>query len=149
MENQRIFKDSQTVADRANLMTADLSEAMLLGAYLSESDLYTTDLTLADLRNADLTSALIWKTDLGGTHFADGKFGETILADVDLSVAKGLDKADHTGPSAKLRRSRHIGDFPNWEDHDSYQKAFERLLRDLKAEGWYNFGIESLEIMSF
>ena len=22
----------------------------------------------------------------------------------------------------------------NWEDHDAYQKAFDRLLRDLKAE---------------
>jgi hypothetical protein len=36
--------------------------------------------------------------------------------------------------AAKLRRSRHIGDFTNWKDHDSYQKAFDRLLRDLKAE---------------
>ena len=37
--------------------------------------------------------------------------------------------------AAKLRRSRHIGDFTNWKDHDSYQKAFDRLLRDLKSEG--------------
>ena len=36
--------------------------------------------------------------------------------------------------AAKLRRSRHIGDFTNWKDHDSYVNAFERLLRDLKAE---------------
>jgi uncharacterized protein YjbI with pentapeptide repeats len=36
--------------------------------------------------------------------------------------------------AAKLRRSRHIGDFTNWKDHDSYQNAFERLLRDLKAD---------------
>jgi hypothetical protein len=34
----------------------------------------------------------------------------------------------------ELRRSRHIGDFTKWKDHDSYQKAFDRLLRDLKAE---------------
>jgi hypothetical protein len=25
-------------------------------------------------------------------------------------------------------------DFSNWKDHDAYQKAFERLLRDLKAD---------------
>jgi uncharacterized protein YjbI with pentapeptide repeats len=37
--------------------------------------------------------------------------------------------------AAKLRRSRHIGDFTSWKDHDSYQKAFDRLLRDLKSEG--------------
>ncbi len=32
-------------------------------------------------------------------------------------------------------RDRHIGDFKNWKDHDSYQKGFERLLRDMNAEG--------------
>ena len=31
-------------------------------------------------------------------------------------------------------KRRHIGDFRNWKDHDSYQHAFDRLLRDLKAE---------------
>jgi hypothetical protein len=33
--------------------------------------------------------------------------------------------------AADLRRTRHIGDFTRWKDHDSYQKAFTRLLRDL------------------
>ncbi len=33
----------------------------------------------------------------------------------------------------KIRRERHIGDFTNWKDHDEYQKAFKRLIRDLKA----------------
>jgi len=28
-----------------------------------------------------------------------------------------------------------IGDFSNWKDADAYQKAFARLLRDLKASG--------------
>jgi len=37
--------------------------------------------------------------------------------------------------AASLRRTRHIGDFRAWKDHDPYQKSFERLLRDLKAEG--------------
>ena len=36
--------------------------------------------------------------------------------------------------AADIRRTRHIGDFTRWKDHDSYQKAFDRLLRDLKAE---------------
>lgn len=29
---------------------------------------------------------------------------------------------------------RHIGDFRQWKDHDSYQTEFHRLLRDLKAK---------------
>lgn len=36
--------------------------------------------------------------------------------------------------AADLRRMRHIGDFCGWKNHDQYQKAFTRLLRDLKAE---------------
>lgn len=35
---------------------------------------------------------------------------------------------------ATIRRSRHIGDFSDWKNHDSYRQAFERLMRDLKAE---------------
>jgi hypothetical protein len=47
-----------------------------------------------------------------------------------------LDKAvmdTDTAWAASMRRQRHIGDFSKWKDHDSYQKAFDRLLKDLKA----------------
>jgi hypothetical protein len=37
--------------------------------------------------------------------------------------------------AADIRRTRPIGDYSQWEDKESYQKAFERLLRDLKAAG--------------
>ena len=36
--------------------------------------------------------------------------------------------------ASKLRDNRHIGDFRGWKEHDFYQKAFTRLLRDLKVE---------------
>jgi TIR domain-containing protein len=36
--------------------------------------------------------------------------------------------------AADIRRMRNIGDFTRWKDHDDYEKAFSRLLRDLKAE---------------
>ena len=32
-----------------------------------------------------------------------------------------------------LRDQRNIGDFRVWKDHDAYQQAFERVLRDLKV----------------
>jgi hypothetical protein len=35
---------------------------------------------------------------------------------------------------ADIRRTRPIGDFSRWKEHDAYQQAFERLLRDLKAD---------------
>jgi TIR domain len=34
--------------------------------------------------------------------------------------------------AAKLRRTRHIGDFTTWTNPQAYQIAFDRLLRDLK-----------------
>ena len=34
--------------------------------------------------------------------------------------------------AVKLRDSRHIGNFENWQNRDVYQKSFERLLRDLR-----------------
>ncbi|MBK8174668.1 MAG: toll/interleukin-1 receptor domain-containing protein [Rhodospirillales bacterium] len=34
--------------------------------------------------------------------------------------------------AVKLSDQRHIGDFRKWKDHDAYQQAFERVLRDLK-----------------
>lgn len=35
--------------------------------------------------------------------------------------------------AAHIKRTRHIGDFLHWKDHDSYKVALQRLLRDLKA----------------
>jgi hypothetical protein len=39
-----------------------------------------------------------------------------------------------TGWPALIRNTRNIGDFRRWKTHDVYQQAFDRLLRDLKAE---------------
>lgn len=37
-----------------------------------------------------------------------------------------------TGWPADVRRTRHIGDFKGWKEYDAYQKAFDRLIRDLQ-----------------
>lgn len=54
----------------------------------------------------------------------------TILFPVRLDDAVMEIKA---GWPADVRRTRHIGDFRRWKEHDEYQKAFARLLADLKA----------------
>ncbi len=41
--------------------------------------------------------------------------------------------ADTGKDSAREIREYFVPDFRNWKDHDSYQEAFERLLRDLRA----------------
>jgi hypothetical protein len=38
-----------------------------------------------------------------------------------------------TGWPALVKNTRNIGDFRRWKTHAEYQKAFDRLLRDLKA----------------
>lgn len=38
------------------------------------------------------------------------------------------------GWPADIRRTRHIGDFQRWKQHDDYLKGLNRLLRDLKAD---------------
>jgi hypothetical protein len=35
--------------------------------------------------------------------------------------------------SADIEGKTHMGDFSRWQDHTSYQKAFQRLLRDLQG----------------
>jgi len=36
--------------------------------------------------------------------------------------------------AAEIRRTRHIGDFREWKNRDSFQKSLDRLIRDLKAQ---------------
>jgi hypothetical protein len=42
--------------------------------------------------------------------------------------------ADTGKDSAREIREYYVPDFSNWKDHDPYQKDFDRLLKDLKAE---------------
>jgi len=55
--------------------------------------------------------------------------GKLVLFPVHLDDAVMDSK---TGWASNVKRQRNIGDFTRWKDHDSYQKAFSRLLRDLK-----------------
>ncbi len=48
-----------------------------------------------------------------------------------------LDNAVFDSPlkwATEIRHERNIGDFTHWKQKDEYEKAFSRLIRDLKAE---------------
>lgn len=60
-------------------------------------------------------------------------FPVTLVAYEELRDWECFD-ADIGKDSAREIREYFIPDFSRWKDHDSYRQAFERLLRDLKAE---------------
>ena len=56
------------------------------------------------------------------------------LVDMDKIKAWRCFDADTGKDSAREIREYFIPDFSNWKDHDSFEQAFERLLRDLQAD---------------
>jgi TIR domain/Pentapeptide repeats (8 copies) len=83
----------------SDLRGSDISRANLSGANLSRADLSRADLSGADLIGANLTSANLIGAKLIGADLNRGHFHDTVLVDVDLSEAIGLDACHHTGPS--------------------------------------------------
>ena len=51
---------------------------------------------------------------------------------VPIKIDHTVEETDRTW-ARQIKRTRHIGDFTQWEDNDAYQKALARLLRDLNA----------------
>ncbi len=105
--------DSATLSG-ANLGGADLSEAGLRRASLDQASLSAANLSGADLRytnfreanlaGANLSGADLNRANLSGVQLTEADFSQTtvaftVFADVDLSVAKGLESAQHLAPS--------------------------------------------------
>src|SRR4051812_47292801 len=99
----------------ARLVGARLNWAMCSQAYISGTDLERADLTAADLRSArlngcslktaqltdaDLTGAVLRNSDLAGANVSGAIFAHTVLVNVDLRSAEGLDSVQHRGPSS-------------------------------------------------
>jgi uncharacterized protein YjbI with pentapeptide repeats len=89
----------------ANLFLADLAhtnlrDAKLTGATLVSADLTHTNLSGANLSGGNLFGADLTYTNLSGTTLRDAAFRFTVIANVDLSEAIGLDAVRHDGPSS-------------------------------------------------
>ena len=78
----------------AKLSNADLNHAILMDTNLAVADLDSADLRWANLSWADLTDATV-----RNANFEKAILNETLLADLDLSRAKGLEEVQHFGPS--------------------------------------------------
>jgi hypothetical protein len=87
--------DLQSVnLDSASLVGADLTDAVLFLAQLDGSVLAGTELSGASLAFASLVGASV-----AGARFAGARFRYTVLANMDLSAASGLEAVLHDGPS--------------------------------------------------
>jgi hypothetical protein len=66
-----------------------------------------------------------------GSWLGEVETKEAVLFPVRLNEAGHEQRA---GWAADIKRTRHIGDFTRWKEHDAYTKALDRLLRDLRVE---------------
>ena len=96
----------------ADLSGGSLRRADLVDANLVDTDLFHADLSGANLREANLIGANLRKAQLAGANLSRAIFDETVLSDVDLSQAIGLESCFHVGPSVldyrTLARSRNL-----------------------------------------
>lgn len=83
----------------ASLKGADLHDANLHRIYLSGANLRGADLRDADLSSADLSSADLAGVRLNGTDLRRAHVWDTIFAQIDLRLVKGLTELNHQGPS--------------------------------------------------
>jgi hypothetical protein len=78
------------------------------------------------------------KTEISNARTREVRDGARVLFPISLAPFAAIRDwecfdADTGKDSAREIREYFIPDFSDWKDHDSYQKAFERLLNDLSA----------------
>jgi hypothetical protein len=61
----------------------------------------------------------------------EGKLQQPMLFPIRLD---GIVMETDQAWAAHIRRTRHIGDFSQWQNPNAYQQALQRLLRDLKVD---------------
>lgn len=127
---KRIHADLQTHGVRCWFAPEDLKIGDRFRARIDESILLYDKLLLI-LSGHSVSSSWVEK-EVETAMEKERDQRRTVLFPVRLDDAVMDSK---TGWAADIRRTRHIGDFRQWKDHDAYQKAFDHLLRDLKAGG--------------
>jgi hypothetical protein len=125
----RLYADLQNKGVRCWFAPEDLKIGDRIRDRIDES-IRLRDKLLLILTESSISSDWV-EHEVEGALEEERQRGRTILFPIRLDDA-AMDSSKAW--AALIRRTRHIGDFTRWKDHDSYQKAFDRLLRDLKAE---------------
>jgi uncharacterized protein YjbI with pentapeptide repeats len=126
---ERLYDDLQNKGVRSWFAPEDLKIGDKIRDRIDES-IRLRDKLLLILSEHSITSDWV-EHEVESALEEERKHGRTILFPIRLDDAV-MDSSKAW--AALIRRTRHIGDFRVWKNHDSYQKSFDRLLRDLKAE---------------
>lgn len=125
----KLNRDLNSHGIRNWLATEDLKIGDRFRARIEES-IRKHDKLLIVLSEASVGSRWV-ESEVESAMEREGRESKTILFPVRIDEAV---MATSVAWAAEIRRTRHIGDFREWPNSDSYKKAFDRLLRDLKAE---------------
>jgi TIR domain/Pentapeptide repeats (8 copies) len=125
---ERLYADLQAIGVRCWFAPEDMKIGDKFRSRIDEA-IHLHDKLLLILSKHSLESP--WVEKEVETAFAkEAKEQRSVLFPV--RVDQAIMQRD-TGWAADIHRTRHIGDFRRWKNHDSYSTAFDRLLRDLKA----------------
>jgi len=125
----RLYADLQNTNVRCWYASEDLKIGDKLRSSIDES-IYLHDKLLLVLSEHSITSH--WVEQEVETALAKERRDNRVVL-FPIRLDKTVLEIE-TGWPALIRNTRSIGDFTCWKQHDEYQKALDRLLRDLKAE---------------
>jgi uncharacterized protein YjbI with pentapeptide repeats len=133
----RLYTDLQAKGVRCWFAPHDIAGGKKIHEQIDEA-IRLYDRLLLILSPASMASEWV-KTEISKARKREVKDRRRVLFPVRLSDFESLRDwelfdSDTGKDSAREIREYFIPDFSQWKDHDMYQRAFDRLLRDLKAE---------------
>lgn len=134
---QRLHADLQNKGVRCWFAPEDIKGGRKLHEQIGEAIRLHEKLLLV-LSEYSMNSEWV-KTEIAKARQREGREQRKVLFPirlVDFNTIKQWEcfDADAGKDSAREIREYFIPDFSNWKDHDAYQQAFDRLLRDLRTE---------------
>lgn len=138
----RLYADLQSKGVRCWFAAHDMQAGRKLHEQIHEA-IRVHDKLLLVLSDASMESAWV-QTEIAQARKREVRENRRMLFPVRLVEFERLRDwecfdADTGKDSAREIREYYIPDFSNWKDHDSYQKEFWTLLRDLKNNSSLNY----------
>ncbi len=133
----RLYADLQAKGVRCWFAPHDIKGGRKIHEQLDEA-IRLHDKLLLILSPSSMSSNWV-QTEIANAREREEREKKQLLFPITLAPFEDVKKwklpdGDTGLDSARVVREYFIPDFSNWKNHDSYQSAFNRLVRDLKAE---------------